>query len=915
MKVTNEIYTHDEMACGIANCENCAVPRNIFDVSSNAIFVVSYDIIRNYFDCIFNAQISNIVISQSTIEKLKENSEQTFKRLKNIINLEKWRNIYVFPNEYFSQTAVQKSNNTSNEEHFRLLELKLLAFYSNHVKHGQVKVVCVTNDPQLIVEARECDLEAVSLFTFVKQFCPNQLELKDFIGFNELKYKEFIINAKELKATHRVHLGLDQAMALSQQGSLFKGKIKFNRQNVEEARVFSFVLNREILIRGFENINRALEGDMVVVELMDESDWSKTQVRLNMAEDVNEVGEAEEATQTNNNCEKINQLKNKMQDLSTTPTGRVLGIVKRDLRNFAGEIIREVKGSDSELTMGVVSLSDSRLANVLILSTDLSMFVGKKIIVVIDSWPEFSKYPIGRCIKILGDAGKVGIENDAILFEFNIETLDFSQRVLDCLPKEELYPKIAAEETRKRLDLRDYFVCSVDPPGCRDIDDALHCRELDSETWEAGVHIADVSFFVRPNSALDVEASNRCTTVYLVDRRTDMLPKLLTEKLCSLVGGEERLAFSVFWEFDKKTGKVKKTKFAKTVIKSKSAYSYQMAQERIDDKTDKSELTVSLRRLMHLSKLLKQKRLDNGALQLASTQVKFKMDEEANPTDVSYYDSRETNSMVEEFMLLANVAVAEKITEMYPSLAILRRHTTPKAEMIKQLSAIMNGLGFNLDSSSSKTLAESLDQIKRPNDPFFNTLVRIMTTRCMNEATYFCSSDFDPSEYRHYGLAVDSYTHFTSPIRRYADVLVHRLLAACLDIESLPDTMTNKNSLIAVCERMNMRNRNARNASRASSEFFSYLFFKDKIFEEQGIVSCLQNNGFSVTIVKYGFEAFVDYGEEEVRVNGQLESQGINSLVRFQYQGKLRSLFDWLKVKLSIKLVNYRKVISIQVVD
>ena len=184
--------------------------------------------------------------------------------------------------------------------------------------------------------------------------------------------------------------------------------------------------------------------------------------------------------------------------------------------------------------------------------------------------------------------------------------------------------------------------------------------------------------------------------------------------------------------------------------------------------------------------------------------------------------------MVEEFMLLANISVATKILEHYPGSSILRHHNPPKDQMIKEFANLMHSLGYNFDYSSSKELANSLDNIKKLDDPFFNKLVRIMTTRCMNEASYICTADFDFPEYKHYGLATQLYTHFTSPIRRYADILVHRLLAASIDLESLPRSMCNKHNLTKLCDNMNMRHRNARFASRASSDYFSFLFFKVK---------------------------------------------------------------------------------------
>ena len=299
-----------------------------------------------------------------------------------------------------------------------------------------------------------------------------------------------------------------------------------------------------------------------------------------------------------------------------------------------------------------------------------------------------------------------------------------------------------------------------------------------------GVHIADVTHYVTPDSWIDREAAHRCTTVYLVDRRTDMLPKLLTENLCSLRGNVDRLAFSVIWEVNPADFTIVKSRFGKSVIHSRAAMTYQMAQDRIDNQHDSTEVTLSLRRLLAFSKSLKIKRQQMGALTLASTQLKFKLDrkkkkndtnptqaqELTRPSDVSLYTLLPTNSMIEEFMLLANISVARKIVEHYPANGILRKHSSPKPDMMKQFALLLKGLGFTLDYGSNKSLAESLDRIQRKGDMFFNKMVRIKTTRCMNEAVYFCSADFDRSEYRHYGLAADIYTHFTSPIRRYADV-------------------------------------------------------------------------------------------------------------------------------------------------
>ena len=397
-----------------------------------------------------------------------------------------------------------------------------------------------------------------------------------------------------------------------------------------------------------------------------------------------------------------------------------------------------------------------------------------------------------------------------ILHEFNVDTRPFSQKVLSCLPSEGKNWTASQEEIAKRWDLRHLNVCSVDPPGCKDIDDTLHCLTLPNGNYQVGVHIADVTHFVRANSEIDKEAARRCTTVYMVDRRTDMLPGLLTENLCSLVSDVDRCAFSVIWEIDSETFKPVKTEFNKSIIRSRWSGNYYKAQDMIDDESDKTELTMSLRGLLKIARVLRDRRMQAGALTLASPELKFKLDNESqNPTDVSEYRHVDTHFMVEEFMLLANVAVAERLADYYPSFAILRRHPLPKEKALRDLVDQLSKFGFEISTESSKKLAESLDKAYRPNDPFFNKLVRIMATRCMNQAVYFCMSTVDNADIGHYGLAMAKYTHFTSPIRRYADVLVHRLLAATIDLQSLTNEMTDKFKMAKQCDQMNRKNRMA----------------------------------------------------------------------------------------------------------
>ena len=216
-----------------------------------------------------------------------------------------------------------------------------------------------------------------------------------------------------------------------------------------------------------------------------------------------------------------------------------------------------------------------------------------------------------------------------ILHEYNVDMRPFSQKVINCLPPEGKNWRASPEEIARRWDLRHLEVCSVDPPGCKDIDDALHCIELENGNFQVGVHIADVTHFVRANSEIDREAARRCTTVYMVDRRTDMLPSLLTENLCSLVSGVDRCAFSGIWEIDRQTFETVDVKFGKSLIRSRWSGNYYKAQEMIDDKEDQSVMTKSLRGLMTVARVLRQRRMEAGALTLATPELKFKLDNES----------------------------------------------------------------------------------------------------------------------------------------------------------------------------------------------------------------------------------------------------------------------------------------------
>jgi len=554
------------------------------------------------------------------------------------------------------------------------------------------------------------------------------------------------------------------------------------------------------------------------------------------------------------------------------PRGQVVGIIKRNWREYCGTL-KPLPAQGDAGPAGYSKAdrlfipSDARLPNVKIQTRQSSNLEHKRIVVVLDSWDRFSHYPRGHWVKILGDVGDRAVESAVILHEHGVITREFGEAVLRCLPPADWMP--GPEDLQGREDLRGLCVCSVDPPGCKDIDDAVSCELLPNGNFSVGVHIADVTHFVHPGTAVDLEAAERCTTVYLVERRTDMLPGLLTTDICSLRGGVERLTFSVLWEMTQRA-EIVSTRFCKAIIKSEKALSYAEAQTRIDDPHDHSKLTMNLRNLDKLAKTIRAVRMRNGALELASQEVRFELDSETqDPTDVAEYQLRDTNKLIEEFMLLANQSVAKKILETFPMFGVLRRHPPPKDEGLKTLSKLLQKHGFqDFKFGSNKELGDSLARAVKPGDPYFNQLVRMLTTRCMNQAVYFCTGEVQPALYSHYGLAMELYTHFTSPIRRYADVLVHRLLAASLGIIPLPEQLQSKPVIADQCEKINVKHRMAQWASRASADLHTFMFFNAKGAQEaEAVVTRIRRSGMQVTVPRYGIEGVVAMPEAEWEVD------------------------------------------------
>ncbi|XP_076762263.1 exosome complex exonuclease RRP44-like protein Dis3 [Xylocopa sonorina] len=847
-KTVREHYLRDDIHCGSKVCEKCPYKtRNVLldnedssakssKITERYYLLLDTNIILDQIDILEEDIICNVIILQTVLEEVKHRSSTVYKKLKDIISNTR-RRFYVFVNEHHKETYIERNpGESANDRNDRAIRVAT-QWYNAHLNLDdcKIKTILLTDDARNRELAGKEKIHAISMEDYI-------LSLDNSGYLADKLCKKNYSTGSEGQEFFPCHLTPSELHNGIKNGKLLQGSFVASRENFLEGFVNVDGFEKSIFIQGRSNLNRVVDGDTVAVELLAEDQWSSpSDIVLQDEEeaDVNDVLETEKV------LDKF-ILSNRMQK---TPTGKIVGIIRRKWRQYCGILQpSNIEGNVRHLFIP----AERKIPKIRIETRQYGMLSKQRIIVAIDSWPRNSRYPLGHFVRALGEIGDKVTENEVILLEHDIPHSRFSDAVLSSLPKMPWH--ITDVDLMQREDFRHLDICSVDPPGCTDIDDALHSRDLPNGNLEVGVHIADVTHFIRPGSALDKEAALRTRTVYLVDSRIEMLPELLSSNICSLRGNEERLAFSCIWEMDRDANVIN-TKYCKSIIRSRAAMTYDEAQLKIDDASQQNPLVKSLRTLNSLAKKLKKKRLENGALVLASPEIRFQVDSETlDPIEVEVKKMRETNSMVEEFMLLANISVAKKIVEEFPECAVLRRHPEPPPSNFEPLVKAGKHQGFDININSGKELAQSLDQCHKEGNPYFNTMLRILATRCMMQAVYFISGMHQPSEYYHYGLACPIYTHFTSPIRRYADVMVHRLLAVCIGVDATYPDLLDKKKNHELCHNMNYRNRMAQYAARASVALNTHLFFRQKIQDEEGYILFVRKNALQILIPKYGLE-------------------------------------------------------------
>ncbi len=538
------------------------------------------------------------------------------------------------------------------------------------------------------------------------------------------------------------------------------------------------------------------------------------------------------------------------------PEGEVTRIIKRSKTEFVGVIQLNKKFAFVVPDSGRMYVDVFVPLNKIKRAKD-----GEKVVVLIEEWPDNTDSPSGRVKQVLGMPGEHETEIHAILAEYGLP-YDFPSDVQRYVKK--IDTSIRADEIKKRRDLRKVLTFTIDPKDAKDFDDALSFETLKNGNFRIGIHIADVSHYLKEGTVLDDEAFIRGTSVYLVDRVVPMLPEVLSNLACSLRPFEEKYTFSAIFELNEKA-EIKNQWFGRTAILSDARFAYEEAQQIIETRSKKISKEVSLSgkayetdqeiadaiiKLDELAKIMRRKRMQNGAISFDKVEVKFNLDENNEPTGVYFKMSKDANKLIEEFMLLANKKVAEFIGKQNPKKTFVYRiHDEPDDQKLIDLKNIVSRFGHKLDLTGTKKISNSLNKLlKDVVGTKEQHLVDTLTIRSMSKAEYSVHN------IGHYGLAFEHYTHFTSPIRRYPDVMVHRLLQHYLDGRK----SVNEEIYEEQCVYSSNREYLATKAERDSIKYMQVKFMqdhKDEAFE--GVISGVTDWGIYVEIISNKCEGMV----------------------------------------------------------
>ena len=562
--------------------------------------------------------------------------------------------------------------------------------------------------------------------------------------------------------------------------------------------------------------------------------------------------------------------------------GEVIEILERANDTFVGTL-------EVEKSYAFLVTENRTLANDIFIPKDKLKGgkTGDKAVVKVTEWPDKAKNPIGQVLDILGKAGDNTTEMHAILAEFGLPYVypQSVEKAADKIPAE-----ISAEEIARREDFRKVTTFTIDPKDAKDFDDALSIRPLKDGLWEVGVHIADVTHYVKEGSIIDKEAEKRATSVYLVDRTIPMLPERLCNFICSLLPNEEKLAFSAIFDITEK-GEVRDSRIVHTVIESDRRFTYEEAQQIIE--TKEGDFKDEILMLDTIAKALREKRFAAGAINFDRYEVKFEIDEKGKPISVYFKESKDANKLVEEFMLLANRTVAEKIGKApkgkKAKVLPYRIHDLPDPEKLDNLAQFIARFGYRLRTSGTKTdvsksINHLLDDIQGKKE---ENLIETVSIRAMQKARY------STHNIGHYGLAFDYYTHFTSPIRRFPDMMVHRLVTKYMDGgRSVSETKYED-----LCDHSSNMEQIAANAERASIKYKQVEFMSEHLGQTyDGVISGVTEWGLYVELNENKCEGMIPIRDLD---DDYYEFDEKNYCLRGRRKNRIYSLGDAITIKVA----------------